>query len=247
MNDLTKPDDLTQKQFNFALAYMALGDANAAYRQCYDASRMKPSSVSVAVNQLMRNDKVAYFIEDLRARKAAAVMDGVIVTEQMIVNLLWQIATADPNELIAHRLIACRYCHGDKHRYQWRDAEEYAEAIQDEVDRAAREKRHARDVPVGGGFGYNKTAAPHPSCPKCCGEGIGDVVIADTRNLTGNAKKLYAGVKVTRDGIEVKMRDQDKALDTLATYAGLRKGKGDEPPNINMFFQKVVREIIDTK
>lgn len=246
MTALTKPEDLTVKQFNFALNYIALGgNASAAYRASYDAANMKPSSVVSASAEVLSNPRVAMFIADLEARKVQAVMDGVIVTEQMIVNLLWQIATADPNELIAHRRVCCRYCHGDDHQFQWRDLDEWMQAVESEAAAASKEKRPAKDVPFAGGVGFDKIAEPHPDCPRCRGEGHGDVTIADTNKLTGSARRLYAGVKVTRDGIEVKMRDQDKALDTLATYAGLRKDKGDAP-KISMLFGKVTREIIDS-
>jgi phage terminase small subunit len=44
---------------------------------------------------------------------------------------------------------------------------------------------------------------------------------AATELLTGSAKKLFVGVKRTRDGMEVKLRDQDAALHNLARYLGM--------------------------
>ena len=43
----------------------------------------------------------------------------------------------------------------------------------------------------------------------------------DTREVKGSAALLYAGVKVTKDGIELKVHDQAKALDNVARHLGM--------------------------
>jgi phage terminase small subunit len=48
-----------------------------------------------------------------------------------------------------------------------------------------------------------------------------EVHAADTRTLSPKAKLLYAGVKQTRDGFEIKMRDQDKAMENVAKHLGM--------------------------
>lgn len=63
---------------------------------------------------------------------------------------------------------------------------------------------------------------PNPDCSKCKGQGVRYVKVADTRKLTGAARKLYAGAKQTKDGVEIKMRDQDAALKNLADYLGMQ-------------------------
>lgn len=69
---------------------------------------------------------------------------------------------------------------------------------------------------------------PNDTCKACRGAGVGLVNVADTRTLTGSARRLYAGAKQTKDGIEIKMRDQDGALAKLADYLGmLNKSKGE--------------------
>lgn len=62
---------------------------------------------------------------------------------------------------------------------------------------------------------------PSPDCVTCGGEGVGREIIADTRFLSPHARALYAGVKVTRDGMQVLMRDQDGAIDRLARVLGV--------------------------
>jgi phage terminase small subunit len=51
--------------------------------------------------------------------------------------------------------------------------------------------------------------------------GVGRTIIADTRTLSPQARMLYAGVKQTKDGIEVKMHDQLKALEMAARHLGM--------------------------
>lgn len=68
-----------------------------------------------------------------------------------------------------------------------------------------------------------KDLPPNPACTTCRGEGVSFVRVSDTSKLTGTARKLYAGAKQTKDGIEIKMRDQDGALRFLAEYLGLGK------------------------
>lgn len=58
-------------------------------------------------------------------------------------------------------------------------------------------------------------------CEKCGGRGKGHVVVSDTRDLSPAALALYAGVKVGRDGIEVKMHDQMAALVNVAKHKGM--------------------------
>ena len=64
---------------------------------------------------------------------------------------------------------------------------------------------------------------PHPYCPQCAGEGKAEVFIADTRHLSDEARLLYAGTKLTAQGLEIKMHDQAKALENVARHLGMFK------------------------
>lgn len=147
------------------------------------------------------------------------------ITADMVLERWWAIANADPNELIYHRRVCCRYCFGRDHQYQWEDEDEYESAVRSAIDRA----KMADSEPVvpsnTGGYGFDPTIRPHPKCPKCFGEGHGDIKAMDTRDLSPQAKLLYAGVKTTKDGFEIKMRDQDKALENVARHLGMYKDK----------------------
>lgn len=80
---------------------------------------------------------------------------------------------------------------------------------------------------------------PNPDCTECHGEGVASVWFADTRKLKGGARLLYAGVKTTRDGMEIKTHDQMRALEYVARHLGMfvdrqqqldRNGKPVDPP-----------------
>lgn len=208
---------ITEKQKEFARQYLVLNDASAAYRASYDVRSMSAAAISVAASRLLADPIVQAFVEQRRERAAFKFE----VTEQMILELWWKIATADPNALIRHRRVCCRFCHGEDHGYQWRDEAEWVQAITAEEMLAKAEDREPILPEYAGGFGFNAAADPQEECPRCAGEGLGDVFVADTNKLEGAARILYAGVKQTRDGIEIKMRDQDAAAANIARYLGM--------------------------
>lgn len=141
------------------------------------------------------------------------------ITADAVLERLWAIATADPNDISQYRRGACRHCYGIDHAYQWTDETEW-----DEACRRATEKSKDRPDNIGG-YGYDHTAEPAAECPRCRGDGIGRSHITDTRRLTGAARLLYAGIKETRDGIEAKMHDQMAAIDKLMRHLGMFKDK----------------------
>lgn len=161
-------------------------------------------------HELLKNIEIAARIEERKEEVAAlAEIDAAWVLRQ------WkQIATADANELTQLRRVCCRYCHGFDHQYQWTEGE-YARA----VDKAVESEKPAPDGM--GGFGFDLNAEPHPDCPECGGLGEELVHIADTRKLKGSARRLYAGVKKTKDGLQVITRDQDAALANISRYLGM--------------------------
>ncbi|MFM9859099.1 terminase small subunit [Pseudoxanthobacter sp. M-2] len=59
-------------------------------------------------------------------------------------------------------------------------------------------------------------------------------MIDDTTKLSPDAAALYAGVKTTKDGIEIKMHDQMAALEKLGRHLGVFEpksavGAGENP------------------
>lgn len=152
-----------------------------------------------------------------------------------------KIISADPNELMRTEVRCCRYCHGIDHRYQWRDDVEFAEATENSLrehqaacDLAVLKKRPMPELRLpsyAGGIGFRMRAQPHATCPRCEGLGHTVTIVADSDSVSPEARKLFAGVKRTKDGIEIKTRDQDAALLNLAKYLGMQVNLNDIPKN----------------
>ena len=160
--------------------------------------------------ELLKIPEIQAAIEDRKEQLAAVAA----INTAWVLRQWKQIADADPNELMQLRRVCCRHCHGYGHSYQWTEAE-YMKAVNHACD-------NGRDAPDGmGGFGFNAGLEPHPACPECGGLGSEEVFAADTRKLTGNAKRLYAGVHRTKDGLKILTRDQDKALENISKFLGM--------------------------
>lgn len=208
---------LTVKMERFARAYVgdANGDACKAYRLSYDAGKMKDRTIADCAYELLADQRIKDRIEELRQK----ISEMVELKKADVLNLWSKIATADPNEIVQHRRGACRFCHGFDHAYQFTTEAEFEMARIRAMDAG-------QEGPLStGGFGYDLNAPAHPKCPQCFGDGVGRVFLADTRRLTGAAKLLYAGIKQTKDGIEIKLRDQDAALANIAKHFGMLNNK----------------------
>lgn len=144
------------------------------------------------------------------------------LTVQWILKQWIDIASADPNELISVNIESCRHCYGKDHEYQWTEFE-YTQALRAAAAHRCSNKCEpncSKSIPPPnlGGFGFDPKIAPAEDCPACKGIGRERVVLKDSRRVKGPARRLYAGVKQTQHGIEVKFRDQDAALLNLAKF-----------------------------
>jgi len=177
----------------------------AAIRAGYSAN-----GAHVTAHHLLADPRVqALVVEQMARVSAEATIEAADVLREWIA-----LATADPSKIMRLRSLNCRHCWGQDFAYQW-SAHEYAKACDIAVNMG-------QPMPdCRGGFGWKPNADPNPDCPECGGEGVEDVHFTDTDTLTGGERKLFAGVKRTRDGLEVKLRDQDAALNNIAKYLGL--------------------------
>lgn len=208
---------LAGKQARFVEEYLVDLNATAAYRRAGYSAR--GGSAEASASKLLRHHKVAAAI----AAAQAARSERTEISADMVLQHWWQIATANANDLIQLRRVCCRHCYGIDFEHQWIDVEEYLAAMK---AAAMVENADPRTFPTDiGGYGFNKTLVPHRDCPKCFGEGREDVFAHDTRHLKGAARMLYAGVEITRDGMKIKMRDQDKAMENVAKHLGMFKEK----------------------
>jgi phage terminase small subunit len=185
-----------------------------------------PKSASVTASQLLADPKITQAISE-RKRLLAEQAAGQIDVDALRVLREWaEIATADPTDVVTVRRLNCRHCWGFQFKYQRTDAE-YAKECAEEMQMASAMGRDAELDQFGGGNGFRHTREPNPDCPECDGEGVEDVFIRDLRKLKGPARKLIAGVKNGKFGIEVMFRDQDAALRNLAQYLGLLVNKNE--------------------
>lgn len=201
---------LTGKQRRFVEEYLIdLNATQAAIRAGYS-----PARAEVTGSETVRNRKVADAIAEAMKEREQRTE----ITQDMVLQRFWQLATADANDIVQYRRNCCRYCWGEKHEYQWNE-EEFLKASK----RA--EEDNQPPPSIGGGFGFDPLREPHRECPECGGEGYGTVHIHDTRKLKGGARLLYAGVKQTKEGLEVKMHDPVSALEKVGQHLGMFKSK----------------------
>jgi hypothetical protein len=174
--------------------------------------------------KLKRRPRVAAAIEaGLREIKEKA-KERALVKKEDVVRELAGIAFADAAEISELRIESCRYCWGRGHRYQETPAEQETrrEAYEEKIASNALLPKPAPLKPFDerGGIGFNPNLRPHPKCPECHGHGVERELFHDTRGLSPAARALFAGVKRTRDGLEIKTHAKDKALELLARHVG---------------------------
>lgn len=214
----TRPLTLAQEQFCQALVSDPARVVTTAYERVYTA---RGHSATVGGHKLMKDPRIAARIAELES----GVRQRAHLTVDLVLQHVAELATADPRDLTEYRRGACRYCHGIGHRYQRRPQE-----FRDAFAAYLRTPKGAED-PAGvffdylGGLGFNVNAPPHPDCPECNGNGVGYTYARDLRTVSPAAARLFAGIKETRDGFEIKTRSQDKAIELAMKHLGLLRDK----------------------
>lgn len=69
---------------------------------------------------------------------------------------------------------------------------------------------------------------PDPECEACMGDGVSIPWYADTRRLSPGAKALFAGIKQTKDGVQVLMHNRVEALVNAAKIVGAFKADNEQ-------------------
>lgn len=209
---MTKGKKLTPKQQAFADEYLKdLNGTQAAIRAGYS-----PKTANEQAARLLANVSVQEAIREAMDKRQKRLE----ISADMVLKRWWDIANANPNELVQYRRDCCRHCYGVDHRYQWIDQDEFQAA----VDSA--KARKAKVLPSdAGGFGFVATMEPNPKCPKCNGEGHGHMHVSDTRKLSPAALALFAGVKSGKEGLQVLMQSQEQALINVARHLGMFNDK----------------------
>ncbi len=202
-------------------------DQSAAYSRVYNTKKGSGSAKTGGC-ELMKDPRIKARIYELdqEALKAAGMTPTKLLSE------LNSVITADPRELMEYYRGACRYCHGYLFDYQRtpaeyrRDMEAYL--LNDQARKGGPQDPLGLQFPLRGGVGFNPTLAPHPDCPECFGHGEGYTHVKDTRDLSPGAARLFAGIKQTKDGLEVKTRATDKSVELYMRHLGMLDGKSNE-------------------
>lgn len=209
------PDEygLTRQQAWFAYWFVKTRCRVEAYRLAEFEG--EGNTAYVGASRLYRKDKVQRAIRDLEKKVAKRYQ----VEFDDLINQLVAIINADPNALAQYRRVNCRHCWGEGNKYQWRDLDEKLKS---------EKKAEADDKPppdFSGGIGFVENMDPNPDCPRCNGEGIGETFFADTRDLDGAERQLFAGVKESKFGIEILSEDKKAARAQLLQLLSHRRSE----------------------
>lgn len=227
----------TPKQQRFAEEYLIdLNATQAAIRAGYSLKTAEQLG-----HQLLKKTSVQELISVAQQKLSSATS----ISQKAVLDRLWAIAMANPNDIVKHRRVNCRYCWGLGHKQQWTEGEYEAATKSAQVMKAPQPD-------IAGGLGFDRTRPPHPDCPECHGEGVGQVHIEDTSKLSGPAAALYAGAKEGKFGIEIIMHDQVAALVKIGMHLGLFSTKVDVTGdikttnlNVNLSADEAERRIIE--
>lgn len=199
-----------QRRFVIAICDQPEGEGRRTGTAAAIKAGYKPSSAHSQATRLLKNEEIQEAIKERQAELA----DMAELNPAWVLKQWKRIADADPGELMTIARTCCRHCYGLDYRYQW-TLPEYQQALMDalQMDRKPPDPQ--------GGVGFDQTLDPNPECPQCNGEGEERVRIADSRTLSVSARHLYAGVRKTKDGIRVNLRNQDEAVKMIANYLGM--------------------------
>jgi phage terminase small subunit len=183
-----------------------------------------PTSARVQASELLATPEVQALLDVAIAERA----ERVKIDADDVLKRMYAVATADPRELIELHRCCCRFCYGIDHHYQWTPNElrEATMEYQKQVACAnADQLKLLREPDTSGGTEFNPYTDPNPACPECFGEGTERVVPKDTRDLSPSAMLLYAGVKTTQNGLEIRMHDQTSMLVNVGKHLGMFEKK----------------------
>jgi phage terminase small subunit len=138
------------------------------------------------------------------------------VTAARVIQEIALIAFADARELVETKVGCCRHCWGIDFKRQRTQVQRDAD-----FERWRKKAKEGEEFDEEGGVGFNPHRPPNPECIECCGDGQSRDVIKDTRYLSPAAAALYAGVRRTKEGLQVLTQDKGAALDRLARHLGI--------------------------
>ncbi len=155
-------------------------------------------------------------------------IEAIRMSRERVLDAFADIAEADANELSQYRRVCCRHCHGLIDEATGGRAKLYTPA--EWIERRERHEARRQELIAGGRGDIGEFAIPTPQswhdkrlpinshCPECFGDGVGEVFLMDTRMISRRARALLAGVRETKDGVEIKVHSKEAALSVLAKH-----------------------------
>jgi len=207
--------DLSDKQKRFVDEYLVdLNATQAAIRAGYS-----PHTAQEQSSRMLKNAKVKAYLKE----RQAALQERVEIKIDDVLRELRNIATANVNDIMELRRTCCRYCWGIGFKFQMtaNEMQRSKDSYDFEVQEAQKQGKRLAPFNTQGGEGYNAKKDPNDDCPECFGDGINTTFFKDTRKIKSGASSLYAGIKVTKDGLEVKINSKEKALELIGKHLGM--------------------------
>lgn len=201
---------LTPKQQKFVEEYLLdLNGTQAAIRAGYSMD---------AARQMASDTLSKPYIQQAIAEERRKQAERTGINADKLLAHAWAIATADPREIMEVKVGCCRYCWGIGHRQQ-RTVAEMNRAL--EAFHANKKKPKDAEFDEEGGIGFNANRPPHPECPECYGDGHPREVLHDTRTISPAAAQLFAGIKRTKEGLQVLTHSKEAFAEKLFKHLGL--------------------------
>lgn len=219
---------MTPKQQRFVEEYLVdLNASQAALRAGYS-----PRTAPKIGSENLHKPEVQAAVAKLAHKRS----EKTGLTAERVLETLAATAFGDVRKLIEYRRTCCRHCWGLNNGYQ-RTVGEMGRHHDNFVEEERRRKRvydreskredfdgdpwEEREFSEQGGIGWDPRKDPNAACQECFGAGEATVYLHDTRNLDEGARALYAGVKQTKDGIQVLINSQDRARELLGKHLNL--------------------------
>lgn len=199
------PSKLSEKHELFCLELIEHGNVGDAYMAVYPRAGSRKAAWANGCRLRARGDIQARLAELKAAAAAQALIEPAVLLQE-----LYELATADPAELSRVIREPCSNC--------WPD---------DALAAAAGRWIAGQGDPP-------DSSAPQSDCKVCRGHGVSRVVHTPTEELSGPARRLFAGAKTKSDGsVEVAIVDQLAARKELHELLGLKVHRS-ESKNLNL-------------
>lgn len=208
------------RQLRFVEEYLIdLNATSAAIRSGYSKA-----SARTAGYQLLMKPAVCDAINEAMTARSKRIE---IEQDEVLADLV-SVLRADASAICEYRRTCCRYCYGSGNRYQRTRAEmERDRVAHNKLVKAAEKKGEESpgEFDEQGGLGWDPRRDPSDKCQECFGSGVESVHMKDTRTLIGGERRLFDGVKQSKDGIEVKVRDRTKVAELIGRHLGMFNDK----------------------